>query len=138
MQPWHYPSTIRPRLGDGAPRLRIITILGLAAVWVAVTVAITAHGIYGAWGGRGLIAYALGFCATLPFFVLPDIYTGPAARALGGVDIGWLVGLIVSGGVYRILSRSLNVSTNRERLPKARMHCGAPLPRLRDSAQTLE
>ncbi len=76
----------------------------------AITHLFMPHGIYGAWGSRGLIAYALGFCATLPFFVLPDLYTGPAARALGGVDVGWLVGLIVSGGAYLILSRSLNVS----------------------------
>ena len=27
-------------------------------------------------------------------------YTGPLAKALNGVDIAWLVGLIVSGGVY--------------------------------------
>jgi purine-cytosine permease-like protein len=69
------------------------------------------HGIYGAWGTRGLIAYALGFFATLPFFVLPDVYMGPAARALGGVDVGWLVGLAVSGGTYLLLCRSLDVST---------------------------
>jgi nucleobase:cation symporter-1, NCS1 family len=136
------------------PRLRIVTILALAAVWIAVTFAITAnaiallfaaltimlyllvpwtavnladyffvrrgryaithlfmpHGIYGAWGVRGLLAYILGFLATLPFFVLPDVYTGPAARALGGVDIGWLVGLIVSGASYLALCRSLDIS----------------------------
>jgi nucleobase:cation symporter-1, NCS1 family len=136
------------------PRLRVVTILGLAAVWIAVTFAITvnaiallfatltimlyllvpwtsvnlvdyffvrrgryaithlfmAGGIYGAWGTRGLLAYILGFLATLPFFVLPDVYTGPAARALGGVDIGWLVGLIVAGASYLVLCRSLDVS----------------------------
>jgi purine-cytosine permease-like protein len=136
------------------PRLRIIAILGLAAVWVAATFAITTDaiallfatltmmlyllvpwtsinladyffvrrgryaithlfrpdGIYGAWGTRGLAAYALGFLATLPFFVLPDVYSGPAARALGGVDVGWLVGLIVSGGCYLLFCRSLDVS----------------------------
>ena len=61
---------------------------------------------------RTLIAYigARGFCATLPFLVLPDIYTGPAARALGGVDVGWLVGLIVAGGAYLLLCRSLDVT----------------------------
>src|SRR3984957_6080149 len=136
------------------PRLRIVSILAVAACWIAITFAITAnaiallfatltimlyllvpwtsvnladyffvrrgryaithlfmpHGIYGAWGARGLIAYALGFLATLPFFVLPDVYTGPAARALGGVDVGWLVGLIVSGASYLALCRSLDVS----------------------------
>jgi NCS1 family nucleobase:cation symporter-1 len=76
----------------------------------AITQLFQPRGIYGSWGGRGLLAYALGFLATLPFFAVPDLYTGPAARALGGIDIGWLVGLIVSGGVYLVLCRSLNVS----------------------------
>jgi nucleobase:cation symporter-1, NCS1 family len=76
----------------------------------AITHLFIPRGIYGAWGARGLTAYMLGFIATLPFFVLPDIYTGPAARALGGVDIGWLVGLIVSGGTYLLLARGLDVS----------------------------
>jgi NCS1 family nucleobase:cation symporter-1 len=76
----------------------------------AITHLFMPHGIYGAWGVRGLLAYILGFLATLPFFVLPDVYTGPAARALGGVDIGWLVGLIVSGASYLALCRSLDIS----------------------------
>jgi nucleobase:cation symporter-1, NCS1 family len=77
----------------------------------AITQLFMPHGIYHAWGVRGLIAYALGFIATLPFFVVPDFYMGPAARALGGVDVGWLVGLAVSGGIYLLLCRSLDVST---------------------------
>lgn len=76
----------------------------------AITHLLMPHGIYGAWGIRGLVAYVVGFVATLPFFVLPEVYTGPAARALGGVDVGWLVGLIVSGGVYLALTRSLDVA----------------------------
>ena len=76
----------------------------------AITHLFMPDGIYGPWGARGLAAYGLGFVATLPFFVLPDVYTGPAARALGGVDIGWLVGLIISGGIYFLLCRSLEVS----------------------------
>jgi len=70
-------------------------------------------GIYGEWGVRGLIAYSVGFTATLPFFVLPDFYMGPMARVLGGIDVGWLVGLVVSGGVYLALSRTLDVSHER-------------------------
>ena len=66
------------------------------------------EGIYGAWGARGLSAYVIGFAATVPFFVLPEVYVGPAARALGGVDVGWLVGLLVSGAVYAVMSRSVD------------------------------
>ena len=80
----------------------------------AVTHLFDPAGIYGAWGGRGLAAYLLGFMATLPFFVIPDFYTGPAARALGGIDVGWLVGLIVSGAIYWLLCRSLDLSREEE------------------------
>ena len=60
----------------------------------------TPHGLYGAWGGRGLAAYAIGFTATVPFFVVPDIYTGPIAARLGGVDLGWLVALAAASLAY--------------------------------------
>ena len=76
----------------------------------AITQFFVRHGIYGDWGRRGLTAYFAGFAAALPFFVLPDIYMGPAARALGGIDLGWLVGLAVSGGVYLWLSRSFDAA----------------------------
>jgi len=64
----------------------------------------TPKGVYGAWGARGLIAYAIGFVASLPFFVVPNVYTGPIAARLGGVDFGWLVGLVVSAAAYLLVS----------------------------------
>jgi purine-cytosine permease-like protein len=74
-------------------------------------------GIYGAWGRRGLIAYGVGFLAEIPFMVLPDLggwsYTGFMAKALNDVDIAWIVGLIVSGGVYWALTRSLDVESEK-------------------------
>ena len=73
----------------------------------AITEFFRPHGLYGAWGARGLIAYSVGFAATLPFCVLPDLYVGPLARVLGGIDLGWLVGLLVSGAVYWLLARGL-------------------------------
>jgi purine-cytosine permease-like protein len=76
----------------------------------AITHLFTPNGIYGAWGLRGLIAYTIGFVATVPFFVLPEVYSGPIAKLIGGVDIGWLVGLLVSGISYYALSRSLDVA----------------------------
>lgn len=76
----------------------------------AITHLFMPDGIYRSWGVRGLAAYVIGFAATAPFFVLPDVYMGPAAKALGGVDVGWLVGLVVSAGVYYALSKSLDLS----------------------------
>ncbi len=74
----------------------------------AITQFFLPHGLYGAWNARGLGAYLLGFAAALPFFVVADLYTGPAAKLLGGVDVGWLVGLLVSGGTYLWFSRSFD------------------------------
>ncbi len=54
------------------------------------------HGLYGSWGVRGLTAYAVGFVASMPFFVVPNVYTGALAARLGGVDIGWLVSAVAA------------------------------------------
>jgi purine-cytosine permease-like protein len=71
----------------------------------AITHLFKPNGIYGLWSANGLLAYSTGLAATLPFLVIPEFYTGIAARALDGVDIGWLVGLFVSGAMYLWLSR---------------------------------
>ncbi|HVN98929.1 MAG TPA: cytosine permease [Steroidobacteraceae bacterium] len=76
----------------------------------AITHLFKPHGIYGEWSARGLAAYGIGFASMLPFFVLPGYYTGPAARMLGGVDIGWLAGLVVSAAVYLWLCRPFDAA----------------------------
>jgi len=75
----------------------------------AITQLFVADGIYGNWGRAGLVSYGLGFALSLPFCVLPDIFTGPAAAALGGVDIGWVVGLAATAAIYWRLTRSLDL-----------------------------
>jgi NCS1 family nucleobase:cation symporter-1 len=65
------------------------------------------NGVYGLWNMRGLTAYALGFIASIPFFVVPGLFTGPLAAHIGGVDIGWVVGLVVAGGVYFLSGQKL-------------------------------
>lgn len=70
----------------------------------------SAQGIYGAWSWRGLLAYAIGFLASIPFFNISGMFEGPVARALGGVDISWLPGLVVSGLVYYLLTRNLDLT----------------------------
>jgi NCS1 family nucleobase:cation symporter-1 len=81
----------------------------------AITDIFRANGVYGAWGWRGLAAYAIGFAAEIPFMALQPIagfsYTGPFPAHVGnGVDYSWLVGLVVSGVVYWAFSRSLNLA----------------------------
>ncbi len=76
------------------------------------------RGVYGAWGRRGLLSYAAGFAAEVPFMVLPDLgggrsFTGFVAVSIDKVDIAWLVGLVVSAVVYLALSRSLDRTAER-------------------------
>lgn len=75
----------------------------------AVTQLFAPDGIYGTWRRDGLLAYGLGFAVSLPFCVLPGFFTGPAAAMLGGVDIGWLVGLAATAAIYWRLTRSLDL-----------------------------
>jgi purine-cytosine permease-like protein len=84
----------------------------------AITDIFRPDGVYGAWGWRGLTAYFAGFVAEIPFMVLPPIaglsYTGWIPNHVtNGVDYSWLVGLVVSGLVYLVLSRSLDLAAER-------------------------
>ncbi|MEU6172700.1 cytosine permease [Streptantibioticus parmotrematis] len=69
------------------------------------------RGIYGRWGWRGIVSYLVGFAAMTPFFAVGTLYTGPAAKALGGADISLFIGLPVSGLLYWWLARSIDVET---------------------------
>jgi len=84
----------------------------------AITDIFRPDGVYGTWAWRGLTAYAVGFAAEIPFMVLPPIgglhYTGYfPSHVTNGVDYAWLVGLIVSGLVYLVLSRSLDLTAEQ-------------------------
>ena len=41
---------------------------------------------------------------SIPFFVVPNVYTGPIAARLGGVDLGWLVSLAAAALTYLAVS----------------------------------
>ena len=84
----------------------------------AITDIFRLDGVYGRWGWRGLTAYFAGFAAELPFMVLPPIaglsYNGwMPNHVTNGVDYSWLAGLLVSGLVYLLLSRSLDRTAER-------------------------
>jgi purine-cytosine permease-like protein len=64
-----------------------------------------AAGRYWGWRGinlRGWTALAVGMAAAALTLQTP-VYTGPVATMLGGADLNWIVGLLVSAGVYRLL-----------------------------------
>jgi NCS1 family nucleobase:cation symporter-1 len=56
-------------------------------------------GIYGRVNVAAVTCYALGIVVQLPFIDSP-LYTGPVARALGGADLSWIVGLAVTSPAY--------------------------------------
>lgn len=61
-------------------------------------------GVYGAFGWPALIAFVLAAAVELLFMNVP-FYTGIVAQQLGGIDIAWLVGLVVGVGLYYVLMR---------------------------------
>ena len=71
------------------------------------------RGIYGRWAWRGMVAYLIGFVAMIPFFYT-SFYVGPVSAALGGADISFVIGLIVSGGLYLLFSRNLDHAAEAE------------------------
>jgi len=79
----------------------------------------TPHGLYGTWGGRGLFAYAIGFIASIPFLVVPNVYTGPIAARLGGVDLGWLVSLAAAALAYLAVSWKFDAATEAAAVARA-------------------
>jgi NCS1 family nucleobase:cation symporter-1 len=56
-------------------------------------------GRYGRWNIVALVSYAIGVVVQVPFMA-QSLYTGPITEALGGADVSWLVGLVVTAGVY--------------------------------------
>lgn len=62
-------------------------------------------GLYGQYNLTALGCYVVGILVQIPF-IATDRYTGPLARALGGVDLSWLAGIAVVGPLYYFAVRS--------------------------------
>jgi purine-cytosine permease-like protein len=71
----------------------------------AITELENPKGIYGVWQWRGLAAYAIGFIASIPFWDL-SFYVSPVAKATNGLDISFIVELLVSGVFYYAVTRT--------------------------------
>ena len=54
---------------------------------------------YGGVNFQALVAYVIGVAVSLPF-VNNGWYAGPIAQQLGGADLSWVPGLLVTGAVY--------------------------------------
>ncbi|MCI0142868.1 cytosine permease [Arthrobacter bambusae] len=61
-------------------------------------------GVYGRFNWVAIGAYVAGALVQLPFSATA-IYTGPVAAAMGGVDLSWIVGLVVVAPLYYVAAR---------------------------------
>ncbi len=62
------------------------------------------EGRYGRWNLPGISVYVIGVLVQLPF-ISTKFYTGPLVDALGGVDISWIIGLVVPAVLYYLVAR---------------------------------
>jgi nucleobase:cation symporter-1, NCS1 family len=70
-------------------------------------------GIYGRVNAAAVTCYVLGILVQLPFVASP-LYTGPIARSIGGIDLSWMVGLVITSPAYYWLAKR---SQAREEAP---------------------
>ena len=63
-------------------------------------------GIYGRFDWVSIGCYLIGIALEVPF-VNTTMYEGPIAKALNGVDISWIICLIVIGPLYYLAARRL-------------------------------
>ena len=68
---------------------------------------------YAGFSILALAAYALGVASQLPF-INTTYWTGLAVDSLGGADISWIIGLIVSAGSYLLLTRAFGSQPGAE------------------------
>jgi NCS1 family nucleobase:cation symporter-1 len=62
-------------------------------------------GRYGRWNMTGIVIYLIGILIQIPF-LSTSFYAGPLVEALGGVDVSWIVGLLVPGFLYYAFGRA--------------------------------
>ncbi|MHC6595132.1 purine-cytosine permease family protein [Arthrobacter sp. C152] len=62
------------------------------------------NGRYGRWNKTALASYAVGIVVQIPFLA-QTLYTGPMTELLGGADISWLVGLLVTAVMFYFLAK---------------------------------
>jgi NCS1 family nucleobase:cation symporter-1 len=73
-------------------------------------------GVYGRFNWVAIGSYVAGALIQVPFSATA-IYTGPLAAALGGVDISWIVGLVVVAPLYYFAARVFRKKTDAAPFP---------------------
>lgn len=73
-------------------------------------------GVYGRFNWVAIGSYIAGALIQVPFSATA-IYTGPLAGAMGGVDISWIVGLVVVAPLYYFAARLFGKKTEAAPFP---------------------
>jgi NCS1 family nucleobase:cation symporter-1 len=60
--------------------------------------------VYGRYNAAALGCYLFGILVQVPF-IAGDVFTGPIARAMGGIDLSWIVGLVSVSPAYYFMVR---------------------------------
>jgi len=81
---------------------------------------LSVDGRYGLFNVSTVVVFVLAIAAEVPFMnsAWPK-FEGPVAHALAGVDLSWLVGFVVAGGLY-YLSATLRPAEVKGRTPRVR------------------
>lgn len=68
------------------------------------------RGRYGRVNKGAFLAYVVGVVIQIPF-MNSTLYVGPVASWLGGAELAWVLGLVVAGGLYFLLSANVRRAT---------------------------
>jgi len=85
----------------------------------AITDLFTPNGIYGRWSSRGVVAYLVAIAVEVPFAYIPGFYESKGATWLQGVDISWILGMIVGAAVYLGMSRRHPVAHEQDAIARS-------------------
>lgn len=75
------------------------------------------EGRYGKWNVPALVSYVIGVLIQIPFMA-QAMYTGPITKMLGGTDISWIVGLLVTAIIYYPWAMRCNVAPDEMIYPE--------------------
>ncbi|WP_426995679.1 purine-cytosine permease family protein [Pseudarthrobacter sp. N5] len=73
-------------------------------------------GVYGRFNWVAIGCYVAGTLVQVPFSATA-IYTGPVAAAMGGVDLSWIVGLVVVAPLYYFVARLFRKTADPASVP---------------------
>lgn len=85
------------------------------------------NGVYRGWRGVAIVPYLIGLAAQIPFIDQSPVHVvGPMVHVLGGSDISWIVGGIVTFAAYVIAVRRAGAGAHAARPPETAVPIGDP------------